>query len=48
MSISEKELKLLVNFMKDDLKEAMDASDAEDKDKIIAKILEHLQQYLED
>ncbi len=48
MAISEKEFKLLVNFMKDDLQKARDHKEIEQKDKKIDKILEHLQQYLED
>ena len=31
MTISEKEMKLLMNFMKDDLKEARDSEDIEKK-----------------
>ena len=42
MGISEKELKLLMNFIKDDL------MDAAQKDKKIERVLEHIQQYLED
>ena len=48
MAISEKELKLLMNFVKDDLTEATEQKDAEQKDQIIKKVLEHIQQYLED
>lgn len=48
MGISEKELKLLMNFIKDDLMEAKESSDAAQKDKKIERVLEHIQQYLED
>ena len=48
MAISEKELKLLLNFVKDDLLEAKEARDEEDKNRKIDKTLEHIQQYLED
>ena len=48
MSISEKEMKLLMNFVKDDLKEARDSEDIEKKNKKIERVLEHIQQYLED
>lgn len=48
MAISEKELKLLMNFVKDDLKEARESEDTEKKNKKIDRILEHIQQYLED
>lgn len=48
MAISEKELKLLMNFVKDDLKEARDSEDAEIKNQKIDRVLEHIQQYLED
>ncbi len=48
MAISEKELKLLLNFVKDDLLEAKEARDEEDKNRKIGKTLEHIQQYLED
>lgn len=46
--ISEKELKLLMNFIKDDLTEARESDDMEKKDKKIDGILKHIQQYLED
>jgi hypothetical protein len=48
MAISEKELKLLMNFIKDDLTEAKECKEAETKDVKINKVLEHIQQYLED
>ena len=48
IGISEKELKLLMNFIKDDLMEAKESSDAAQKDKKIERVLEHIQQYLED
>ena len=48
MAISEKELKLLMNFIKDDLTEAKETSDEEKKNLKIEKVLEHIQQYLED
>ena len=48
MAISEKELKLLLNFVKDDLLEAKEARNEEDKNTNIDKTLEHIQQYLED
>lgn len=48
MGISEKELKLLMNFIKDDLTEAKESNNTEDKDKKIDRVLEHIQQSLED
>lgn len=48
MAISEKELKLLMNFIKDDLAEAKEISDEKKKNLKIEKVLEHIQQYLED
>lgn len=48
MAISEKEMKLLMNFVKDDLKEARDSEDIEKKNSKIDRVLEHIQQYLED
>ena len=48
MAISEKELKLLMNFIKDNLQEAKEAKDEENRNKKIDKTLEHIQQYLED
>ncbi len=47
-SISEKELKLLMNFIKDDLTEAKESKDEEKKNSKIERVLEHIQQYLED
>lgn len=48
MAISEKEMKLLMNFVKDDLKEARDSEDVETKNDKIDRVLKHIQQYLED
>lgn len=48
IAISEKELKLLMNFIKDDLTEAKEISDEKKKNLKIEKVLEHIQQYLED
>ena len=48
MAISEKELKLLMNFIKDDLAEAKEISYEKKKNLKIEKVLEHIQQYLED
>lgn len=48
MAISEKELKLLMNFIKDDLLEAKETEESEKKNQKIEKVLEHIQQYLED
>jgi len=48
MAISEKELKLLLNFIKDNLQEARETTDEENRNKRIDKTLEHIQQYLED
>ncbi len=48
MAISEKELKLLLNFVKDNLQEAKETKDEEIRNKRIDKTLEHIQQYLED
>lgn len=48
MAISEKELKLLMNFIKDDLNEAKESEKLEEKDTKIDRILKHIQQYLED
>lgn len=48
MVISEKELKLLLNFVKDNLQEARETKDEENRNKRIDKTLEHIQQYLED
>lgn len=48
IAISEKELKLLLNFVKDNLQEARETKDEENRNKRIDKTLEHIQQYLED
>ncbi len=48
MAISEKELKLLMNFIKDDLTEAKEIKEEEKKNSKIDRVLEHIQQYLED
>lgn len=48
MAISEKELKLLMNFIKDDLTEAKESDKEEVKNQKIERVLEHIQQYLED
>ena len=48
MAISQKEMKLLMNFVKDDLIEARDSEDIEKKNSKIDRVLEHIQQYLED
>lgn len=48
MGISEKELKLLMNFIKDDLMEAKESNDEEKKNLKIERVLDHIQQYLED
>ncbi len=47
-AISEKEMKLLMNFVKDDLKEARDSEDIKKKNDKIDRVLAHIQQYLED
>lgn len=47
MEMSEKELKLLLNFIKDNLIEAKESDDIGMKNKKIERILEHMQQYLE-
>lgn len=47
-AIREKEMKLLMNFVKDDLEEARDSEDVEKKNSKIDRVLEHIQQYLED
>ena len=41
MAISEKELKLLLNFVKDNLQEARETKDEENRNKKIDKTLEH-------
>ena len=48
MAISEKELKLLMSFIKDYLIEAKETTDEEKRNLKIEKVLEHIQQYLED
>lgn len=48
IAISEKELKLLLNFVKDNLQEARETKDEENRNKRIDMTLEHIQQYLED
>lgn len=48
MSISKKELKLLLNFIKDDLEEVKKEKTAEEKDERVDKVLKHIQQFLED
>lgn len=47
MKMSEKELKLFLNFIKDDLIEAKESDDIGMKNKKIERLLEHMQQYLE-
>lgn len=48
LTISKKELKLLLNFVKDNLQEAREAKDEENRNRKIDRTLEHIQQYLED
>ncbi len=48
MAISEKELKLLLNFVKDNLQEAKETKDEDNRNRQIDKTLAHIQQYLED
>lgn len=48
MAINEKELKLLLNFVKDNLEEAKDTKNEEDRNMRIQKTLDHIQQYLDD
>ena len=48
MGISEKVFKWRLNFVKDDLKEARECEDTEKKNSKIDRVLEHIQQYLED
>lgn len=48
VAISEKELKLLLNFVKDNLEEARETKDEENRNRRIDRTLEHIQQYLED
>ncbi len=47
-SISEKELKLLMNFIKDNIKAANETTDEAERKDRLEKTLEHIQQYLED
>lgn len=47
MAISEKEMKLLMNFVKDDLEEARESKDTDFKNGKIDKALGHIQQFLE-
>ena len=47
-AIDEKELKLLWNFVKDNLQEAKETKDEENRNKRNDKTVEHIQQYLED
>ena len=46
--MDEMAMKLLINFVKDDLIEAWDSEDVEKKNSKIDRVLEHIQQYLED
>ncbi|MCI8648078.1 MAG: hypothetical protein HFE76_15095 [Firmicutes bacterium] len=48
MAISEKELKLLMNFIKDDLMKVQENDDMESKNMKIKRVLDHIQQYLKD
>lgn len=48
MAISEKELKLLMNFVKDDIMEAKETEEEEKRNEILGRVLKHIQQYLED
>lgn len=48
MGISEKELKLLISFVQDDLDEALESDDMEDIKKRIKSVRDKFQQYLED
>lgn len=41
-------MKLLMNFVKDDLVDAGESEDVDKKNAKIDKVLEHIQQYLED
>lgn len=41
-------MKLLMNFVKDDLVDARESEDVDKKNVKIDKVLEHIQQYLED
>lgn len=46
--IGEKELTLLLNFVKDNIEEAKETKDEEVRNDRLDKILNHIQQYLED
>lgn len=48
IAISEKELKFLMDFMKEDLKEAREKENIEEKNEKIDKILEKIQKFMED
>jgi len=48
VAIGDKELKLLMHFIEDALKEARECEDVEKKNNKIDRVLEHIQQYLED
>lgn len=48
MAISEKELKLLMEFMKEDLIEARQKVNIEEKDEKIDKVVEKIQKFIED
>ncbi len=41
-------MKLLMNFVKDDLADARESEDVDKKNVKIDKVVEHIQQYLED
>lgn len=41
-------MKLLMNFVKDDLADAIESEDVDKKNVKIDKVVEHIQQYLED
>ena len=46
--LGEKEMKLLMHFVMDALKEVRDCEDIEKKNNKIDSVLDHIQQYLED
>ena len=48
MVIREKELKLLLNFMKGDLEEARETEEEDKKNEKLDEVLGYIQQYLED
>lgn len=48
ISIGEKELKLLMNFLNDALEEIRTCEEIEKKNNQIDRVLGHIQQYLED